>query len=48
MQIIDGKAVSAQIKLEIAEEVVRLKSEGKKHLIWLPFSSGTMVEAKRM
>lgn len=30
MQIIDGKAVSAQIKLEIAEEVVRLKSEGKK------------------
>ncbi len=30
MQIIDGKAVSAQIKLEIAEEVIRLKSEGKK------------------
>ena len=30
MQIIDGKAVSAQIKLEIAEEVVRLKSQGKK------------------
>jgi len=30
MQIIDGKAVSAQIKLEIAEEVVRLKSEGEK------------------
>jgi methylenetetrahydrofolate dehydrogenase (NADP+)/methenyltetrahydrofolate cyclohydrolase len=30
MQIIDGKAVSAQIKLEIAEEVVRMKSEGEK------------------
>lgn len=30
MQIIDGKAVSAQIKLEIADEVVRLKSEGQK------------------
>ena len=30
MQIIDGKAVSAQIKLEIAEEVAQLKSGGKK------------------
>ncbi len=30
MKIIDGKAVSAQIKLEIADEVVRLKSEGQK------------------
>lgn len=30
MQIIDGKAISAQIKSEIAEEVVRMKSEGEK------------------
>jgi len=30
MQIIDGKAVSAQIKLEIAEEVAQLKSGGQK------------------
>lgn len=30
MQIIDGKAISAQIKSEIAEEVAQLKSGGKK------------------
>ncbi len=30
MQLIDGKAVAAQIKKEIAEEVVRIKAEGGK------------------
>lgn len=30
MQLIDGKAVSAQIKKEIAEETARMKAEGKK------------------
>lgn len=30
MQLIDGKAVAAQIKKEIAEEVARIKAEGKK------------------
>lgn len=30
MQLIDGKAISAQMKLEIAEEVTRIKAAGRK------------------
>ena len=35
MELIDGKKISAQIKQELADEVVRLKAEGKKvpHLV---------------
>ncbi len=35
MELIDGKKISAQIKQELADEVVRLKTEGKKvpHLV---------------
>ena len=44
-KLLDGKAVSAQMKQEMAEEVARIKV---KSLIWLPYWSVMMVEVKRM
>jgi len=34
-KLIDGKAISNQIKLEIAEEVEKMVSAGQNVLIWL-------------
>lgn len=47
-KLLDGKAVSAQMKQEMAEEVARIKAVGGKSLIWLPYWSVMMVEVKRM
>ena len=47
-KLLDGKAVSAQMKQEMAEEVARIKLPVEKSLIWLPYWSVMMVEVKRM
>ena len=47
-KLLDGKAVSAQMKQEMAEEVARIKAEGGKVPHWLRSSWGMMVVAKRM
>lgn len=37
MQIIDGKAISEQLKQEIAAEVAQIVKEGENVLIWQQF-----------
>lgn len=36
-RLIDGKAIAAQIKKELADEVAEIKKAGGKILIWLLF-----------
>ena len=43
-KLLDGKAVSAQMKQEMAEEVARIKAAGGK----IPHLAAMMVEVKRM
>lgn len=47
-KLLDGKAVSAQMKQEMAEEVAASRLSVEKSLIWLPYWSVMMVEVKRM
>ena len=48
MQLIDGKATSAEIKKEIAKEVEQIKAAGGKTPHTAAMRQGTMVEAKPM
>ena len=48
MVLIDGKAVSEQVKQEIAAEVADIVAKGGKRPTWRQCWSGTMEEAKRM
>ena len=45
-KLLDGKAVSAQMKLEMAEEVDRIKALGGKFRIW-PLFWSAMTEGVR-
>ena len=47
-KLLDGKAVSAQMKQEMAEEVARIKAAGGKIPHLVPYWSVMMVEVKRM
>ena len=48
MELIDGKKIAAEIKQELADEVSRMKAEGKKRLIWSLCWSATTAQAKHM
>ena len=48
MTLIDGKAVSEQVKQEIAAEVAAMVRQDRNVLIWQPFWLVMMVEAKHM
>lgn len=47
-QIIDGKKVSETIKEKVSQEVIALKKQGGKRLIWLLYLWVQMVLVKRM
>ena len=47
-KIIDGKKVASEIKKEIAEEVAKLKKQGRKFLISLQFWLETMAQVRLM